>query len=102
MTLKIDDVMEHLKAEDFEQPYIENILLPQAVSYMKTFSNRDYDELSTDQQNTFDRSTLMLVADWYTHPDGGGRNAGSTKYSGLNTVIDSFRVPSFEEVDTNG
>lgn len=103
MTVKIEDVMENLKAEDFEQPNIENVLMPQALSYMRLFSNRDYDQLTKDEQATFDRTVLMMIADWYTHPDGGGRNAGSTKYSGLNMVIDSFRVPGFPaEEDDNG
>lgn len=93
MTVKIEDVMDNLNAEDFEQPYIENVLLPQAKSYLNLFVNRKYEDMKPDEQASFDRSLIMLVADWYTHRDGGGRNAGSTKYSGLNTVIDSFRVP---------
>lgn len=82
MTVKIEDIMDNMNAEDFEQPYIENILLPQATKYLTSFSNRVYDEMTEDEQASFDRSLIMLVADWYLHRDGGGRNAGSTKYSG--------------------
>ena len=96
MTVKIDDIMNSINAEDFEQPFIESVLLPQAQAYARLLSNRKYEDLTEDEKQTFDHTVMMLVADWYSHPDGGGKNAGSTKYTGFNLVMDALRAPGFE------
>ena len=100
MAVVIGDIMDVLNSEDFEQPMIEKVLMPQAEAYIEKFLNRNYDDLDDSEKLVYDRIIIMIVADWYSHPDGGGRNSGSTKYTGINMVIDSIRAPGFEALDS--
>lgn len=93
MTVSIDEIMENIRAEDDEKAFIQNFILPDATSYINNYINRSYSDLNDDEKKVYDRAILFTVSDWYLHRGAGGRNPSTTKYTGLNAIIDSIRIP---------
>lgn len=89
--ITVQDVARNVRAEDEEIPQLE-LNLKMAVSFLSNYIRRD--SLDSDEQETFDLAVLFTASDYYMNGAGGARNNGGSKYTGLNSTIDSLKAPS--------
>lgn len=90
-TITTDDVMRNVRAEEEERPQIE-LNLGLAESFVVEYIRRD--SLDDNEQKIFDLAVLFAASDYYMNGAGGARNNGGSKYTGLNSTIDTLKAPS--------
>lgn len=107
MTVTVEQLMENVRAEDEEKNALQ-FYLDAAVADVDNFIQRDKIDrpLSDKEKKQYDLVVLFVASDFYVNRSGGGRNNSTSKYTGINALMDSLRYPDFgdalSEVDSDG
>lgn len=93
MTVTIDQLQRNVRAEDEETPQLE-MALNFANNYVFDFIHRDALSLTERESVVVDACVMFVASDFYSNASGGSRNNSSTKYTSINVMLGSLRLPN--------
>lgn len=93
MTVTLEQLQENVRAEDEEKTQLQTALT-YANSYVYDFIHRDALSLTERETVVADACVMFVASDFYSNASGGSRNNSSTKYTSINVMLGSLRLPN--------